>query len=154
MAHAKNVCIRLAGNGIVVNVDADNYCGRGFDRWCLANVRKGVMAVASVDSGVAGRIAATKGDFIALCGYNENFVAWGNEDCDLKRRFKSAGGVLIPIPDQFSKAIPHDDYTRMQNYSIKDKLASSQMNLITEQQGWHPTEWGHLEDLHHAYRGL
>jgi hypothetical protein len=136
MAHAKNMAHRLAlreGADILVNMDADNYAGAGFDQYVAnaltvadgavggpghlsrdflwAHMRKGEMR-----RGISGRIAVTKHAFLAAGGYDEVYHEWGPDDKDFNVRLRRLGFEAKEIDPKFLSAVSHNDKMRFREY--------------------------------------
>lgn len=128
MAHAKNMAHRLGileGGDILVNLDADNYTGPHFARYILdqfgverdediflwSRMQKGVL-----DRGISGRIAVSKKAFLLAGGYDEQFNEWGPDDKDFNHRLRRLGFVPVEIPEEYLKAIRHNDKMRFREY--------------------------------------
>src|SRR6185369_18018324 len=87
MAHAKNIAHRLGilhGAEILVNLDADNYTGRGFASYVRGEFERigdrgflrGRMVKGFMPRGIAGRVVVTAKAFLKLGGYDETYSAW------------------------------------------------------------------------------
>jgi hypothetical protein len=131
MAHAKNMAHRLGireGADVLVNLDADNFTGPGFDRWLQdqffwqypwqgaerflwSNMIKGQL-----DRGITGRIAVTRNAFLMVGGYDEKFAEWSPDDEDFKCRLRLLNIPSGEIPPQFLKAVRHTDKLRFREY--------------------------------------
>jgi hypothetical protein len=129
MAHAKNLAHRLAimdGADVLVNMDADNYAGRGFDQYVStqlsedkvflwANMRKGDLEYTK-RRGISGRIVVTKHAFFAVGGYDEVFAEWGPDDKDFNVRLRRLGFEPREIDLQYLNAVSHNDKMRFREY--------------------------------------
>ena len=125
MAHAKNLAHRLAlleNADALVNVDADNFAGRGFDEYVArelaggdaflwAHMRKGEMR-----RGISGRIAVPAHAFLAAGGYDEVFATWGPDDKDFNVRLRRLGFQAVEIDPRFLTAVSHNDKMRFREY--------------------------------------
>jgi Sulfotransferase domain/N-terminal domain of galactosyltransferase len=135
MARAKNLAHRLAireGCDILVNVDADNFCGNRFDSYLMesfasteschamygeprifmwARMQQGVMK-----RGVSGRIAMTARDFLLTGGYDEKYSDWGPDDKDMNVRLERLDRFPLEIRPQYLDAIHHRDSLRFKEY--------------------------------------
>jgi Sulfotransferase domain len=125
MAHAKNLAHRLAivdGADALVNLDADNFAGSGFDEYVLdklsgcesflwAHMKKGEMR-----RGISGRIATTSHAFLAAGGYDEVFSTWSPDDKDFNARLRRLGYQAVEIESRFLNAITHNDKMRFREY--------------------------------------
>jgi hypothetical protein len=125
MAHAKNMahrCAILQGADILVNMDADNFTGPGFDEWLLDNMHGRVFAWARMipgvlKRGISGRIAISKEGFELAGGYDESkFNTWGPDDKDFNARLVCLDYKPIEIPAQYLGAIRHHDRMRFREY--------------------------------------
>jgi len=97
MSHAKNVALKLARGEIVCNVDADNFLEEEFVQGTLEKFRqKGLAIICKIrwspeNTGLTGRIAISKGNFLRLGGYDESFKPMGFQDVDFLERAKRLG---------------------------------------------------------------
>lgn len=97
----KNTAHRLALGDIVVNLDIDNFIGRGGVSHVLRQFEKhGTDLVyhqfcGDWGSGNFGRISCLKKHFDAIGGYNESFKPMGYQDRDLIARLKAAHSISI-----------------------------------------------------------
>ncbi|MFK7839372.1 MAG: glycosyltransferase family A protein [Bdellovibrionales bacterium] len=129
-AHAKNMAHRLATGDVLVNVDADNFAGKGFavkmaklfQRDIDLVVGPSFMAIKAqvqYDNGAYGRIALSKDNFLTLGGYKQHFKGWGQEDADFLRRARMAGLEYKQFTDlEFAHVIPHSDEIRLANTGL------------------------------------
>lgn len=127
IAHAKNMAHRcgiLEGGEVLVNLDADNYAGYGFEDFAVrefkavpdiymwAGMIKGVLP-----RGISGRIVLTKHAFLKVGGYDESkFEHWGSDDKDLNLRLKKLGCHPLQIPYSYLHCIHHNDKMRFREY--------------------------------------
>ena len=126
MAHAKNMAHRLGileGGEILVNLDADNLTGPGFEDFITesfadnqavflwANMIKGILP-----RGISGRIAVTRKAFLKVGGYDEKFDGWGHDDKDFNLRLRAAGYEGLEIPPMFLSGVRHNDKIRFKEY--------------------------------------
>lgn len=126
MAHAKNMAHRLGileGADILVNLDADNFLGAGFEDFVADNVQYNTFLWSGYVKGkgrryrgVSGRIAVTPAAFIKSGGYNERFNTWAPDDKDFNNRLIFLGYKPIEIDLKYLEAIPHGDGLRFQEY--------------------------------------
>lgn len=124
MAHAKNMAHRcgiLEGGEILVNLDADNFCGRGFDQYVRENCLEDTYLSAKWDwksfpRGCSGRIVVTAQAFLKAGGYDEKYADWGPDDKDFEARLTKLGYINIAIAREFLDAIKHTDKMRFREY--------------------------------------
>jgi hypothetical protein len=147
MAHAKNMAHRLGlveGADVVVNVDADNFIGDGFERFIhkkfhghnatkYARIDQSVrprgkfahpsifLYAASSETkaemrGLSGRIGVTSNAFLETGGYNENFDTWSHDDRDFNSRLCYLGYRPVQIENRYLTAIQHSDNIRFRDY--------------------------------------
>ncbi len=134
MGHAKNMAHRLGireGADVLVNLDADNMTGPGFDCWLEARfaMHREHFAWANMvksgpgrmDRGVTGRIAVSRNAFLMAGGYDEKYADWGPDDEDLKCRLRLLGVSSSEIPAEFLKAVRHTDRLRFRDYRHVEK---------------------------------
>ena len=133
MAHAKNMAHRLGileGGDVLVNLDADNFTGHGFEtfieqnagprRFFWARMIKGEMP-----RGISGRIAVTKQAFLRSGGYDEaKFNEWGSDDKDLNIRLRDLDYHAVEIPPFYLRGVPHNDKIRFKEYPHLGKLGN------------------------------
>jgi Sulfotransferase domain len=130
MAHAKNMahrCGMLEGADVLVNLDADNFTGRGFtesfedyierhlsdepDSFLWAQTVPGM-----VRRGVSGRIVLPARTFLKTGGYDERFDTWAPDDKCLSRRLERLGCRPVQIEPQYLGAIQHTEKMRFREY--------------------------------------
>jgi hypothetical protein len=125
MAHAKNLAHRLAvmeGADVLVNVDADNFAGPGFDEYVASELGGGEaflwahMKRGEMRRGISGRIAVTVHAYLAAGGYDEVFSTWGPDDKDFNIRLRRLGFLAQEIDPKFLNAISHNDKMRFKEY--------------------------------------
>jgi hypothetical protein len=139
MAHAKNLAHRLAileGADVLVNVDADNFAGRDFDRYAVEQLADqesflwARMMRGDMKRGISGRIAVTTRAFMAAGGYDEVFSAWGPDDKDFNVRLRRLGFMGREIDHRFLEAVSHNDKMRFREYPhIQDSQVVEDFNL-------------------------
>ncbi len=131
-SHSRNMAFTLATGDILVNIDADNFIGKGFAKLILDNMAEGFyMAVEEKQFGennfkdALGRICVWKKDFLEIRGYDESMVGYGFDDADLKFRLKKNYLKLIPFSNpKFLKSIKHDNRNRVENESAYKNIVS------------------------------
>lgn len=128
MAHAKNIAHRLGilhGADVLVNLDADNYLGWGFEDFIEAKFSEHrdiflwsglVKGQGRKLRGVSGRIAETSHAFIKAGGYDEKYNTWAPDDKDFNARLCFLGYEPVEIPRCYLEAIPHGDGLRFREY--------------------------------------
>jgi glycosyltransferase involved in cell wall biosynthesis len=122
--HAKNIAHLLATGDVVVNIDADNSTGHGYDKELSDIFAKTGRAVVTSDltlKSVTGKIAMLKRDFIELRGYDESFRGWGGEDPDLIKRAVAARFPHIAKAWPGEAAIRHSNADRVVNMEVTDE---------------------------------
>jgi Sulfotransferase domain/N-terminal domain of galactosyltransferase len=139
MAHAKNLAHRLAmldGADALVNVDADNFAGPGFDEYVLRELAGGDaflwahMKRGEMRRGISGRIAVTGHAFLAAGGYDEVFATWGPDDKDFNVRLRRLGFTALEIDAAFLHAVSHNDKMRFREYPhIAEAEVAEDFNL-------------------------
>ena len=126
LGHSKNMAHRLGmleGADILVNVDADNFCGQGFEDFIQTEFDKNpkillwaCMVKGEMTRGISGRICVSKAAFYKVGGYNEKFEEWSADDKDFNLRLQLAGYKPVTIPRQFLSSIPHNAKIRFKEY--------------------------------------
>lgn len=127
MAHAKNMAHRLAmleGGDILVNVDADNFTGRGFGDYVAMKFIQGPprtflwshVIPGSGLRGCNGRIAVSAPAFLTVGGYDERYDTWGPDDKDFNLRLRRLGYQGAEIDIAYLRAIQHNDKMRFREY--------------------------------------
>ena len=131
--HAKNVAALCARGDVVVNVDADNFVGAGFDRTARDLLSTGgAIAVPGRSRArcAAGRIGLRLVDFVELGGYDEEMKNWGYTDADLRVRANRSGLESRAWPDaKGSATISHDDDERLEHGDASNKSESYKANV-------------------------
>ena len=128
MTHAKNMAHRLGileGADILVNLDADNFTGAGFDDYITEQFEftpdvflwSGIVKGQGKRlRGVSGRIVVTKNAFLKAGGYDERYDTWAPDDKDFNARLQKFGYVPHEINRQYLEAVPHKDGLRFEQY--------------------------------------
>lgn len=125
MAHAKNMAHRLGmglGADILINLDADNLTGPGFEEFVAwkfrqpdvflwSNAIKGVTV-----RGVSGRIAVSASAFVKVGGYDEKYETWSPDDKDFNLRLRRMGYTAVEVDLAFLLGVPHNDKMRFKEY--------------------------------------
>lgn len=124
-SHSRNMVFRLATGDILVNLDADNFIGKGFVNFIHKNLTQfSFLAVDETINGkrfkdALGRICVWREDFEKIRGYDEIMAGYGFEDLDLKTRLKQIGLKFIRIKNSlFLKSIQHDNSLRIENEGV------------------------------------
>ena len=139
MAHAKNMAHRLGimeGADILVNLDADNFTGKDFDKYILSKFNEGndiflwsemiKEGEGRLTRGISGRIAVSKLAFINSGGYDEKYETYSPDDKDFNARLRRMGYLGVKIDNQFLKAIAHNDKMRFKEYKHVARVADEQ----------------------------
>lgn len=135
MAHAKNMSHRLGmleGADVLVNLDADNYLGDGFEDFVEGWFEEAALSkfapkpiflwsglvkgLGRKFRGVSGRIAVTPAAFIKAGGYDEKYDTWAPDDKDFNARLCCLGYRPVQIDREYLEAIPHGHGMRFQEY--------------------------------------
>jgi hypothetical protein len=125
MAHAKNVahrCAILEGADVIVNLDADNYCGRNADAYVRDRMMDGRgflwsrMVPGVLTRGISGRIAVSREAFELSGGYDERFEDWGPDDKDFNARLQGLGFEAREIEAKYLLGVKHTDRMRFKEY--------------------------------------
>lgn len=121
-SHSRNVAFKHATGDIVVNIDADNYIGKGF-AWYLNeqfSAEENMFIIPedtpSDGAGSFGKVSLKKEDFLAIRGYDEQISGWGFEDVDFYTRLKAYGLQERHISDKtYLRCIEHGGLERVCN---------------------------------------
>lgn len=129
MAHAKNMAHRCAlreGADILVNVDADNYVGKGFDHYVAEQFKTNPNAYlwsrmikdgdGRLPRGISGRIAVSRIAFLMAGGYDERYSTHSPDDKDFNARLSLLGFEGQEIDPCYLQAILHNDRMRYREY--------------------------------------
>lgn len=139
--HSKNVLFNFAANGIVVNVDADNFFAAGYIQSVIDAHKANpmifmtgpqVIVKGAPKDGTYGRISIPIGLFHELRGYDEEFYGWGAEEWDLMNRARATGYSQVKIPmASIGTALDNTDEERyLKNYDpSRERLLSNQANI-------------------------
>ena len=140
MAHAKNMAHRLGimnGAHILVNLDADNLTGPGFEEFIAwkfkqpgiflwSNAVKGITV-----RGISGRIAVTASSFVKAGGYDEKYETWSPDDKDFNLRLRKIGYVPVEVEQVFLKGVPHNDRMRFREYKHVSRVGEDEFRIDT-----------------------
>ena len=135
-SHSRNLAVKLTDAVYICNIDADNFTGQNFDHYLQLKFSHHPRAVVSALSnpqqvyGAFGRMAARREDFIAVGGYDEDFLGYGFEDYDLVSRLQSYGleKVLIDSP-VYLNTVYHDNNDR-----VAREWTSNMLQILYRQQ--------------------
>ena len=126
MAGAKNLahrCGMLENADILVNLDADNFTGRGFASYIAAQFTEdphcflwAKMVKHVLPRGINGRIAMSVNAFLAAGGYDEKFKDWAHDDKDMNMRLRRLGYNAREIDAIYLNAVRHTDKMRFREY--------------------------------------
>ena len=115
---AKNTAHRLSKGKILVNLDGDNFTGyRGgmfvYNQF-MSTPHDVCLWQYSGDAhdGSFGRISSSRDAFLAIGGYNEEFLEMGFQDRDLVNRLEMIGAeVILDLDERYNRAIENDKYS-------------------------------------------
>lgn len=158
MAHAKNLAHRLGleelksrgfSDGILVNLDADNYTGTKFDEYLQQNMGPNkfmwsrMVKNVGMPRGISGRIAVTKNSFLMSGGYDESrFNEWGCDDKDLTKRLELLGFESLEIDKKYLLALNHNDKIRFKEYPHRQGLSHEYHEEIVKESTEVIVNWG------------
>ena len=121
-SHSRNLALKMAQGDIVVNLDADNYAGKGFASYLNQRFLEEEHIflspeLSSTDKlGSFGKVSLRKKDFLAIKGYDESISGYGFEDTDFYERLKNHGLKERKLTQRaFLKAISHGHEERINN---------------------------------------
>ncbi len=140
-AHARNLAALQAEGDILVNLDADNFIGEGFESFILdtfkSNPNTLIAPSANALSDVFGKMAFPKASFCAVNGYDEDIQSYGFEDNDLRYRLEASGLSTVTYnKPAFKKAITHSTEERIINEKRYKTLKSVMVQKIDEYRCW------------------
>jgi len=105
-----NVSHRLGTGDYLVNLDADNFLGKGFRDW-LHTLKGNIGHCWSGNwfDGTYGRISMPRRAFIAVNGYDESLEPCGYQDTDIMHRMAHTGLHITTVYDQsiYGGSIPN-----------------------------------------------
>lgn len=143
MSNAKNIAHNLASGEIVCNLDADNFTGKDFAFYINLMMQKSLDLIGfrkhnfryinAHIAGCGGRVFLSKANFLKLGGYNENFIGWGHEDLEFKRRAAVLGLVTNDIPHSFLGVINHGNNLRIKNMKVSIKEAEKKNMVLLDE---------------------
>lgn len=159
-SHSRNIAFRNASNSIVINVDADNYTGKGFANHInlLANLCPQKALFSKGKYRTHGRIGMYKNEFEMIGGYDEDLEGYGWEDISLLIRTMNSNFKMMWWAGNqidFSKRI-NTPKTRVSEYMANkdwestelinkritlDKVNKNQLTVNTNR------KWGFVADL-------
>lgn len=103
-SHAKNIALKLGTGDIVCSINADHYLGRNFANYINhifnCSEKSVITPIPRVyyrfsethpPSGSWGKVCVRKHDFLAIKGFDESMVKYGNDDIDLINRLEMHG---------------------------------------------------------------
>ncbi len=128
-SHSRNVAFKMAEGEVLVNVDADNYTGKGFANFInlqfLQEDKIFLIPDTRNDTNVEiyGKVCVRKKDFMTVKGYDEELVGWGFEDIDFYTRLQNLGlNQRLYDDDEYAKCIVHGPEDRVSNQENFHKL--------------------------------
>jgi hypothetical protein len=139
-SHSRNMAFRLAGDGIVCNVDADNFTGKDFAHYLNTHFLRQPDSYLAVDYHAEdkkhrdsyGRIACYKEDFLAVGGYDEQMIGYGYEDIDFCERLLKYGRDQKFISQEiYLNSIGHSHVVRLENEIRPNQIESVYLHYVT-----------------------
>lgn len=148
MAHAKNMAHLAASGDILCSVDADNLIAKDTSLWLrktfaampdfIASPRilslpgfvqqrwlNRFIGRATPTSGICGRVAVSRANFLRLGGYDETMSAWGGDDIEFMLKARDNGLTCLTLPEPFwGRAIEHSNDLRLEHMSGRDRAVS------------------------------
>jgi Glycosyl transferase family 2 len=96
-AHSRNVAVLRSTGDLFVNVDADNFTGKGFASFInlLADIQPRKAVFAAGKRRIHGRVGMYIDEFKELGGYDESLKGYGFDDQSLLRRALLYGCKLM-----------------------------------------------------------
>jgi len=131
-SHSRNLAFKLVPEGLICNLDADNFTGLNFCSYInrlMSNNYNSILAVDRLNlkgvlKDVVGRICLSKEDFHSVKGFDESMQDYGFEDVDLVNRVKATGKNLIYMNKRkYLKAIAHSNAERYAEENITRKIS-------------------------------
>lgn len=131
-SHSRNLAFKLANDGLICNVDADNFTGKHFSEYLTKLYEKNKPCIMAVDRmnlkgvlrDVVGRICLSKQSFLNVNGFDESMQDYGFEDVDLVNRVNAIGCSVIYMKEsKYLKAISHSNLERFAEENITKLLA-------------------------------
>ena len=124
-SHSRNMAFRLANAGILCNLDADNFLGKGFASFMIDEfTRQECIFYTSNESShdTFGRVCVKQDDFLSIKGYNESLQGYGYEDIDLFVRLEKSGLTRKYFENpEFYHSVLHSKAERVVNeYMVKN----------------------------------
>lgn len=159
-SHSRNIAFRNASNSIVINVDADNFTGKGFanhlNKLAYLCPQKALFSKGKYRT--HGRIGMYKNEFEMIGGYDEDLEGYGWEDISLLIRTMNANFKMmwwsgneidfskriITPKNKVSEYMANRDWeaTEIINKRITlDKVNKNQLIVNTNR------KWGYVDDL-------
>jgi len=124
-SHSRNMAFRLANAGILCNLDADNFLGKGFASFIVEEFTKydNIFYTNNYSlNDTYGRVCVRNSDFMSIRGYNEALKGYGYEDNDFQNRLIRHG--LKPMSfhnPEFYRFVLHSDEDRIsEEYRTKN----------------------------------
>jgi len=137
-SHSRNMVFRLADAGILCNLDADNFLGKGFAAFMLEEFSKDNAIFYTSNHSkddIIGRVCVRSDDFLSIRGYNEALKGYGPEDIDIFNRLRIKGLNQRFFHDpEFYRFIVHSKSDRITNEFMAKNIARmyiSYMNPYT-----------------------
>ena len=116
-SHSRNMAFRLANAGILCNLDADNFLGKGFASFMIKEFTKQECIFYTSDESshdTFGRVCVKQKDYLSIKGYNESLQGYGYEDVDLYERLEKNGLARKHFYDpEFYHSILHSKAERV-----------------------------------------
>jgi hypothetical protein len=141
MAHSRNLAFKLCESNIICNLDADNFTGKDFDQFILDTFENFNNIFLSPIGGKStidclGRLCVRKKDFISIRGFNEQLANYGYDDYDIVNRLLKKKLRRVAIPDNYLRAITHDNTLRNKNMTTYNHLHSVFVLKQTQNSFW------------------
>ncbi len=134
--HSRNMAFRLANGDILCNVDADNFVGPSFGKFVqnIFATQKNVCLTGlnnECKPDAFGKLCISRGDFMDVTGYDENFEGYGFEDFDIVNRLQLNGckPYTINISD-FLQTISHERHDCLTNEYFYQQLHALYVHYI------------------------
>ena len=133
-SHSRNMAFRLADAGILCNLDADNFLGKGFAAFMLQefSTHDNIFYTNNYSfNDTFGRVCVRVEDFTSIRGYNETLKSYGYEDNDFLNRLALHG--LKPMSfhnPEFYHYVIHSDTDRVSEEYMAKHLYTMYITYI------------------------